>query len=520
MSERADLVVIGAGPAGMAAAATAALGGLRVELIDAGHGLGGQYWRHPAPGADEAVVRDSRRYHHDLDSYDALTRTLTHLRSTGVVTYRPGHHVWTAERVERVAGVDGVEGVEGAEGAEGAEEQGGGFVVYAVDRSRVPERPATIRADRVLIAAGAFDRQLPFEGWDLPGVYGAGGLQALLKGHGVRAGSRVVIGGTGPFLLPVATGLAQAGARVVALCEASSGAGWPKHWRAALGVPAKVAEGAEYTAALARHRIPLRPSTAVVAARGDGRVEEATLARVRSDGRLVEKSQRTVSCDVIGVGWGFSPQTDLALTLGCERVIAPDGNEVVDVDDGQRTSVPGVSAAGEVCGVGGATLALREGQLAAEAILSDSGRAPVTADADLGRVRRIVAAHRAFAGAMHTAHPLPPRWAEHVGDGVTVCRCEEVSAGTVRAAVRAGASDARQVKQLTRAGMGWCQGRMCAPGVECLVRETHPSDRSDRSDRSDGGDAPLTIAASERIVAVPVPLGALLEQRDESSPTK
>lgn len=487
-TEHADLLVIGAGPAGLAAAVTAALGGLRVTLLDAGPGLGGQYWRHPEPGAGAELRSSTRRYHHDLRTYAALTDSVARLAERGAVAYRPNHQVWTAAVATE------------------------GFVAHAVDRSvdrgdaRAEPRALRYTGSRLLVATGAYDRQLPFEGWDLPGVFSAGGLQALLKGNGVRAGSRVVIGGTGPFLLPVAVGLAQAGAEVAAVCEASSGAGWLRQGHALAGVPGKLVEGAEYAADLARYRIPLRPRTAIIAARGDRRVEEVTTARLSAQGAVVPGSQRTLVADTVGVGWGFAPQLDLALTLGCELTGSADGNEVVVVDAGQRTSVPGVSAAGEVCGVGGAVLALREGQLAAEAVLADSGREPVTDAADLERVRRLVTAHRAFATAMHTAHPLPPRWGAQVGDDVTVCRCEEVTAGAVRAAVDAGAGDARQVKQLTRAGMGWCQGRMCAAGVECLVRSTRPDTRS--------ADAPLRVAASERLIANPVPLRALVAESD------
>lgn len=486
-TERADLLVVGAGPAGLAAAVTAALGGLRVTLLDAGPGLGGQYWRHPAPGAARELRSSTRRYHHDLRTYAALTDSVARLAERGALAYRPNHQVWTA------AVSDGTSG---------------GFVAHAVDRgdARAEPRARRYSGSRLLVATGAYDRQLPFEGWDLPGVFSAGGLQALLKGNGARAGSRVVIGGTGPFLLPVAVGLAQAGAEVAAVCEASSGAGWLRQARALAGVPGKLVEGAEYAADLARYRIAVRPRTAIIAARGDRRVEEVTTARLSADGAVVPGSQRTLVADTVGVGWGFAPQLDLALTLGCEVTGSADGNEVVVVDAGQRTSVPGVSAAGEVCGVGGAVLALREGQLAAEAVLADSGREPVTGAADLERVRRLVAAHRAFATAMHTAHPLPPRWGEQVGDDATVCRCEEVTAGAVRAAVDEGAGDARQVKQLTRAGMGWCQGRMCAAGVECLVRSTRPDAPS--------AGAPLRMPASERLVTTPVPLRALVAESD------
>lgn len=496
-AERVDLVVVGAGPAGMAAASTALAGGLRVALLDAGASLGGQYWRHPAPGA----LPDGGYLHHDLATYTALRRHLA--AHEGRLLLLLQHQAWTAVAT------------------------GEGFAVHAIDRSGPVggERAVVVSGDRLLIATGAFDRQIPFPGWDLPGVFTAGGLQALLKGNGVRAGSRVVIAGTGPFLLPVATALAASGARIVALCEANSPRRWLPHAGTAVRLPSKALEGADYARQLARHRIPVHTSSAVVAAHGTGsqagqseRLHAVTIARLDGRGNVRPGTQRRVAADTLGVGWGFVPQLDLAVTLGCRLRAGDDENEVVSVDGGQRSSVDGVYVAGEATGVGGAALALAEGQLAAEAVLADAGRTPATPASRLRVVRRRVRDHRAFARAMHLAHPVPRDWSTWLADDTLLCRCEEVPVSAVRDAVAAGAADARQVKQLTRAGMGWCQGRMCAYAAACLSGGDDlarpaptPSEASAEAGHSLGGDARAAPAypAVERLVATPVPLGAL-----------
>lgn len=478
-AERTDLVVVGAGPAGLAATATALLGGLRVTLVDAGSALGGQFWRHPPDGA---TITGIERFHHALGTYRALRATLGRYAASGLLDVRLEHHAWTVATGRNAVDVH--------------------VDVHVLDRSAGPgtERASVIRARHLLVATGAFDRQLPFPGWDLPGVFTAGGLQALLKGNGVTVPGRVVVAGTGPFLLPVATGLVQAGAQVVAVCEAADPVRWARHAPVVAQLPVKAAEGAGYAARLLRHRVPVRVRTAVVAAHGRDRVEAVTLARLDKNGAPLPQTQEQVRVDVVGTGWGFVPQLDLARTLGCRLSSSADGNEVVSVDQWQRTSVPGVSAAGEACGVGGAELALREGQLAAEGILADLGRAGVTGPAALRRVRGLIARHRAFAAAMAHVHALPPGWTGWLDDATTVCRCEEVRAGTVRAAVAAGAADGRQVKQLTRAGMGWCQGRMCATAIEWLAR-AGPSGA--------GAVGVEPFPAVERLVAAPVTLGAL-----------
>ncbi|MBQ0825848.1 FAD/NAD(P)-dependent oxidoreductase [Streptomyces tagetis] len=475
MTEPADLVVVGAGPAGMAAAVTALAGGLRVALVDSGTTVGGQFWRHPPEHARAAIPTDD--LHHRLREHRALCGALSAGREAGRLDARLAHHVWSAVHED------------------------GGFAVHAVDRRTPPrERTVVLRAPRLLVATGAYDRQLPFPGWDLPGVLTVGGLQALLKGGGVVAGSRVALGGTGPFLLPVAAALAARGAEVVAVCEAAHPGAWLRHPGALLRNPGKWAEGAGYAAALARHRVRVRPRTAIVAAEGDDRVTSVRIAALAADGSPRPGTERRAAVDAVGVGWGFVPQLDLLLPFGCRLTETADGNAVVAVDDGRRTSVPGLYAAGETCGVGGAALALAEGRLAAESVLADSGAASVLGPARRAGVRAAVARGRAFARALALAHPVPPAWSSWLTDETVVCRCEEVSAGTVRAA-RADddARDHRQVKHLTRAGMGWCQGRMCGPAVHCLA----------------AGEGAYTPA--ERLVATPLTLGALADLDDRPS---
>ncbi|MFJ6071921.1 NAD(P)/FAD-dependent oxidoreductase [Streptomyces sp. NPDC093065] len=480
MSEPADLLVVGAGPAGLAAAATALAGGLRVVLVDSGAAVGGQFWRHPPEHARAALPTGD--LHHGLGEYRALCEALPAHRAAGRLDLRLEHHAWSAVREEN------------------------GFALHVADRRDAPrETAAVLRAPRLLVATGAYDRQLPFPGWDLPGVLTVGGLQALLKGGGVAAGSRVALGGTGPFLLPVAAALAARGVEVVAVCEAARPRAWLRHPGPLLRNPGKWAEGAGYAATLARHRVPVRTRTAIVGADGDERVTSVRIASLTPDGSPRPGTERRVEADAVGVGWGFAPQLDLLVPLGCALADSADGNAVVAVDGGQRTTVAGLYAAGETCGVGGAALAVHEGRLAAYSVLADSGAgsgvgsgaASRAVNGRLAAVRSAAARQRAFARAVALAHPIPPAWSAWLTDETVVCRCEEVTAGAVRAARADGAHDHRQVKQLTRAGMGWCQGRMCGPAVHCLTARGR------------------AYEPAERLVATPVTLGALADLDQE-----
>jgi D-hydroxyproline dehydrogenase subunit alpha len=357
-----------------------------------------------------------------------------------------------------------------------------------------------LRGRHLVLATGAYDRQLPFPGWELPGVLAAGGVQALLKQHGVVAGPRVVVAGTGPFLLPVAAGLLRAGAGVPCVAEANSPAGFLWHPRAVTAAAGKITEATGYLARLARSRTPYRRRHAVVEALGDDRLTAVRVARLDARGLPVAGRARLVPCDVLAVGWGFTAQLELHLQLGCATVIGSDGGLVAAADEHQRTSVDGVWAAGESTGIGGADLARVEGEIAGRS----AAGAPVP-----DRLARRRTTLRRFADALHSVHPVPAFLLDNLPDSTLVCRCEEVDAAAIRATVREwGATDARTVKLLARPGMGWCQGRVCGWATAQLTARL--------GDRS-AGIADLT-AFAERSLAIPLPLRSLLDEPSEDAP--
>ncbi|MFJ7958067.1 FAD-dependent oxidoreductase [Streptomyces sp. NPDC096319] len=459
-----DLAVVGAGSAGLSGAVTAAELGLSVALLDTSTQTGGQFYRHPAPAL--GAVRPEA-LHHDWSAYSDLRRRLT----GSTVTHLPGHHVWSTVREG-----DGTWAVHAVTGADGD-----------------AERPVRIRARALLLATGAYERQLPFPGWTLPGVVGAGGAQAMLKSGLVLPGRRVVVAGSGPLLLAVATSLAAAGARVPAVVEAAGYLRYARSPRALAANPGKAAEALLHGAGLLRHRVPVRLRSAVTAVHGTDRVEAVTVTRLDADWRPVPGTGRTIGCDALAVGHGLVPQIELATTVGCATRPLPDGTLGLALDEHQETSERGLWAAGETGGVGGAELARTEGELAAHAIAARLlGRR--TGTGRVAALRRRRDRMRAFADVMSAAHAPGPGWRHWLTDDTDVCRCEEVSAGRVREAVaELGARDARTVKLLTRAGMGWCQGRMCGTAVACLA----------------AGDGAAEPPAERRPFAVPVRLSTL-----------
>ncbi|MER5467129.1 FAD-dependent oxidoreductase [Streptomyces sp. NPDC002685] len=457
---RLHLAVIGAGPAGLAASLAAAAHGIHVTLIDAAAAAGGQFYRRPASGLG---ARRPQALHHQWRTWERLEQGLAGHLEAGTIEHLTDHHVWLVER----AGVAARPG----------------FTVHSL-LGPLQERSGTVRADAVLLATGGYEKVLPFPGWTLPGVVTAGGAQAMLKGGLVVPGRTAVVAGTGPLLLPVATGLAAAGVEVAALVESADPRAFVRRAGALAAQPGKLAEGARYAVQLLRHRVPFVPSHTVVEAHGEERLDAVTVAALGRDGRVRPGTERRIPCDTLAVGHGMIPHTDLAEALGC-RI---DGLKV-EVDDEQRTDVPGIWAAGETTGIGGAALSLAEGHIAGRSIAARlSGAEPDPRS--VARAARSRTRMRRFFAALDTVYAPPAHWTDQVTDDTVVCRCEEVTGGRVREAVAdLGAGDVRTVKLLTRAGMGWCQGRMCEPAVAGLVG--------------------CEQTAARRLLARPVPLGVL-----------
>lgn len=441
---RMAVVVVGAGPAGMAAAAAALAAGAEVVLVDAGEQPGGQYHR-MLPEAYAA--RHPEKVQH---GWRAFTRTRDRVLTHPRCTWQPDSWVWALEqrdaddpRPPRVHVLNG-----------------------PADGSARPRH--VLEPDALVLATGAHDRVLPFPGWELPGVFTAGAAQALAKGERVVVGDRVAVAGTGPFLLPVAASLLQAGGHVSAVFEANRPAavarGWTRRpWELAAHT-GKSGELLGYAAVLARHRVPYRTGRGVVEARGDGRVEEIVTARLNADWSTVPGTERTLAVDALCVTHGFSPQLELPLAAGCALRTGAAG-EFVAVDGDQRTSRPGVYAAGEITAVGGAPAARAEGALAGWLAAGGDRAAPA-----VRRLRRRRDQGRAFAERLARAHPIGAAWPDWLEPATVICRCEETDyAALCRAAADPASAATRTTRLETRAGLGPCQGRMCGPTVAELT---------------------------------------------------
>ena len=382
-----DVVVIGAGPAGLAAAARAAESGSSVAMIDDNPRPGGQIWR--ASGA-------------------------------GLPACAP----WLRREVEWIAGAR---------------------VFAAPDAGKLAlemfHGEREIEYKNLVLATGARERFIPFPGWTLPNVMGAGGLQALVKSGLPIAGRRVAVAGSGPLLLAVAKHLRDAGAHIVIVAEQADAAALYGFALELISKPAKIAQAIALRAGL--FGIPYLNSCWPVSAQGADKLEAVTF----------RKGARTFTraCDYLACGFGLVPNFEVASLLGC--AMSATG---VAVNEYQQSSIPGVYCAGEITGIGGLDLALAEGEIAGYA-----------AAGKLDAARKLFAArnaHRKFADALERAFAPRTELRETTTDATLVCRCEDVPLERLRSR-----SNWREAKLHTRCGMGPCQGRVCGPAVEFLL---------------------------------------------------
>ena len=388
-----NTLVVGAGPAGLAAAVAAAESGRSVGLVDDNPHPGGQIWRADSSHAPEGPA--------------ALW--LEKVRNSGVKVL-PGSPVIGQEGLGKLL-------IEQADGV-----------------------ACQVTYQKLIIASGARERFLPFPGWTLPNVMGAGGLQALVKSGLPIEGKRVAIAGTGPLLMAVAAYLCKRGAHVCLVAEQARLGKLLAFGVGLLGKPSKLLEAVRLRREF--RSVPYRASCWPVAAEGSEELARVTF----SNGQKTW----TESCDYLACGFGLVPNVELAALLACKIE-----NGAVTVNELQETSVTGVYCAGEATGIGGLEKALAEGQIAGYAA-TDQGQRAVTLFAARQRALQ-------FASALERAFVLRDELKTLAKPDTLVCRCEDVPLGKMQLY-----RSWRDAKLQTRCGMGPCQGRVCGTAAEYL----------------------------------------------------
>jgi NADPH-dependent 2,4-dienoyl-CoA reductase/sulfur reductase-like enzyme len=388
-----DTLVVGAGPAGLAAACRAAEAGKRVTVVDDNPDAGGQIWRGEQRQTTTAEA---------ASWFKRIRRSNIQFLNGARVFQQPEPGKLLAEMSSAVC---------------------------------------TLSYSSLILATGARERFLPFPGWTLPNVMGAGGLQALVKTGLAIEGKKVVIAGSGPLLLAVAGYLKGRGANILLIAEQASATSLAKFGLSLIGQSGKASQAFKLKRELGG--VEYRNSCWPVAASGADKLETVTL---RHAGKSFE-----LGCDYLAVGFHLVPNLELAALLNCQLQ-----NGSVKVNDFQETSIPDVYAAGETTGIGGLELSLVEGEIAG---LSAAGKRADARGLFSSRDKQ-----RRFANVLNRTFALRDELRLLAERETIVCRCEDVTLERLRQH-----DSWRAAKLQTRCGMGPCQGRICGSAVEFLL---------------------------------------------------
>ena len=427
-----DVVVIGAGPAGLAAAATTAEAGLSTLLLDENMGPGGQVWR--------AIASTP------LTERDAL-----------------GADYWAGETLVREARASGAEIIQRA-------------TVWSLDRHleigvSVGGASAFVKARRVILATGALERPFPIPGWTLPGVMTAGAAQTMLKASALVPDGRTVIAGQGPLLWLLAAQILRLGGRIDRILDTTE----RRNYFAALPHAFAFLTSAYFAKGLAlmrevRARVPVVSGVTEIAAAGDGQL--ATVSYVAGSGH------QTMAAELLLLHQGVVPNVNLAMAAGVEhrwdeRQLC--WSPVLDLNG--NSSIDGIAVAGDGAGIGGAQAAVFRGRIAAQAavetLTSTAAKPALIAELRKGLIQ--AERGRVF---LDTLFRAPPQFRIPSGDTI-VCRCEEVTAKDILDAVAIGATGPNQLKAYRRTGMGPCQGRLCGLTVTELMAQARGKSRQE-----------------------------------------
>lgn len=433
--EEPDILIVGAGAAGLTAASVAAEGGAKVVVLDERPKAGGQFYKQPL-SAEQIPASLAN------DPQFSDGRLLIERAQRAGATVVAAAEVWAAFAPKE-------------------------FAVFDGNATRL------YRPRRAIVATGAFERGLPLPGWTLPGVMTTGAAQTLLRSYGVVAGKRILIAGNGPLNLQVGLELKRAGADVVAITELALKPGVGNLLavlRMVLSAPDITAKGRRILSQLANLDVPVLFGQGLAAVQATDGGLRAVIGAASDAGISVNSN---FDVDIVCMGYGFQPNNEILRCLGCRHSFDnARGYLVTERDEQFRTTVDGVYAVGDCCGLGGAPAATDEATIAAADALSSLDLAlspPLQQQQQLAR--KSLRRQRAFQSALWQLFDAPLYQANLAAADTPVCRCENVSRAALEAALAEGNVSIGTLKRQTRLGMGPCQGRYCAPVAAAMIAE-------------------------------------------------
>jgi NADPH-dependent 2,4-dienoyl-CoA reductase/sulfur reductase-like enzyme len=440
--KQVPLVIVGGGPAGLSAAIAAARAGTRVLVIDENLQAGGQIYRRLPR---DFKVNDAGLLGTDYVDGKSLLDQVRELGEAIEIWHEA--LVWSVFESNQLAVAHGNELV-------------------------------LLDASAIIVATGAYERPVPVPGWTLPGVMTAGGAQVLLKSQRVRPGRRVLLAGTGPLQLVVANQMLDAGMEVAALAESASMLGAWRYLPGLLRQPDLIKQGLTYMYRLKRAGVRMLRSHALRSVQGQGQVEAAVVGPVDSRGYPLPGNEKNFEVDTVCIGYGLIPSVWLTSLLGCRHDYNPlVGGWVPFFDENMQTDQLGVFVAGDGAGIAGVLVAKMQGTIAGLYAAAHTGDISIdqAVQGSLPQLRLLESMGR-FRRAMDRIYRIQPDLYANVTDDTIVCRCESITAGEIRQAVREGTTNLNDIKKRTRSGMGYCQGTNCQPAIAAILAREFDAD--------------------------------------------
>lgn len=423
-------VIIGAGPAGLAAAAAFVEVGISPIIVEEANFPGGQGTRRLHPGIECFGHKIFGRRHYEKMRKRQQDEDQVLLQCD----YRPNTMAWA---------------------------------IYNNTISTVSNRVhEEIPYQQLLIAIGATDRIMAVPGWQLAGVYSLGGAQVALKTHGSAIGRKIIFAGSSPLLYLAAAQYARLGFRDITILDTTAaGAKCKAAYHMARYSLKTLAEGMRLIAELKTYGIKIKNGVRLVRFEG----EESVKSVIYSDGR--GRSQR-IECDAVAFGFGLKPETQLAELAGAKIGFDTRFRQWLPSIDDHGQAAEDLWLAGDCVAIGGAEAAAASGRLAALAMLRQRNIRPN--QRDFAKLRHKVERLRNFQREMSTAFHWPAESASLIPDETYVCRCERITAGEIRRAIKADIAhtEVNRIKAITRCGMGRCQGRYCNQTLQEIVVST------------------------------------------------
>ena len=431
--KKVDLVVLGAGPAGVAAANVASKEGAEVVIIDENSSAGGQIYRAPP---NEFQPQNSFK----SDEFREGEKQRNILENSNLTALFK-HRVWSVSS---------------------------DLVVSTVG----PNGLSSWHARSLIIANGALERIIPFPGWTIPGVIGLAASTILLKSQYVLPGQSTVVAGCGPLLIAVANGIIKSGGKVSAIIDLNSKSDWIKAFPRLLSRPDQLFKGMSWFANIMKAGIKLYGGHAVTNTKQVDNVLRISIAPINSAGSILDsKNQKIVEGDCLAIGHGLFPSTEITRLLKAKHIFDPlKGGWVPLIDDDFRSSIPGVYIAGDATGISGAFSAVQKGRIAGMAAVRDLNvMSSQKYKAKIKSELIILKKNENFGKAAVRLMKFRPELIQTITSETIVCRCEDVFRSEIDEAIESGARDLNQLKAWTRCGMGPCQGRTCSEAIEAIL---------------------------------------------------